>query len=236
MPVERFMSLVPRRTANAAIVAGTLTLACASFVRAAPVDAYLPKSGVINAKLMVIAGSPEAEQLSQKFQAAVAKNKAWFMGYVKKHEKDPGDLPYDPRFGVTKDEYDRIAHPKLQLKEIGQLKITVKTDAKGAKILDVPANAKALSGISVAAGGTRATSPAGDLQPGDDIHNADTEAPTGAWNGVSFHTDGDPQHGEPAVLLAFGKREKEADGILYYRQSGTSQGQAREVVLLYPLD
>jgi hypothetical protein len=227
--------LLFRRTVGATALGAAVLLACASLAHAAPVDAYLPDSGVMDARLMTVEGSPEDERIAQKMAQAKAKNAKWFMAYVKKHEKTAGIMPYDPRLGVTRDEYERFAHPKLGLREIGRITITIKPDAQGARVLDVPADAKALMGFAIAADGRSAATPAGVLPAAADIHNTDPDAPTGPWSGVSFGTDGDPPNGKPAVQVAFGRREKERDGIMYYHVSATSQGPAREIILLYPL-
>src|SRR5689334_17788979 len=53
---------------------------------------------------MTVQFSDRAEELTLKFQAAVATNQDWFLEHVK--QAKPGQpLDYDPRLGVTKEEW-----------------------------------------------------------------------------------------------------------------------------------
>lgn len=61
-------------------------------------------SGRCDIELMTIEFSDRANELALKMQAAVATNQDWFMEQVKKTK--PGEpLDYDPRLGVTKEEW-----------------------------------------------------------------------------------------------------------------------------------
>jgi hypothetical protein len=223
------------RLLSAASLFAAFQSAAVPTARAASLNDYLPKSGVMAARMMAIVTAPEDEKIAQKMQAAIANDQKWFLDYVKQHETDSGLLPYNPRFGISKEEYERIAHLKLQLREIARFDIKVKPGPQGGWVLDAPANAKALTGFSFAADGKSATTPEGTLPASDDIHAVGARLPTGDWDGVSFATAGDPQNGAPSITLALGKRVKEGDGIMYYDVSASSKGPERGVVLLYPL-
>src|SRR6266850_974825 len=61
-------------------------------------------SGRCEIEIMTIQFSDRAEELTLKWQAAVATNQDWFLEQVK--QAKPGKpLDYDPRLGVTKEEW-----------------------------------------------------------------------------------------------------------------------------------
>src|SRR2546423_817311 len=61
-------------------------------------------SGRCEIELMTIEFSDRAKELTLKWQAAVATNKDWFLERFK-HAKPGKPLDYDPRLGVTKEEW-----------------------------------------------------------------------------------------------------------------------------------
>ena len=61
-------------------------------------------TGRCEIELMTIRFTERAQELTLKFQAAVATNQDWFLEYIK--QAKPGEpLDYDPRLGLTKEEY-----------------------------------------------------------------------------------------------------------------------------------
>jgi hypothetical protein len=61
-------------------------------------------TGRCEIELMTLQYTDRAQELALKLQAAVATNQDWFLEYIKKAK--PGEpLDYDPRLGLTKEEY-----------------------------------------------------------------------------------------------------------------------------------
>jgi hypothetical protein len=89
----------------------TVTLALA--VLGGPANAQLPElgsllaPGTIRLEVLEALPPPRFLELSAKVRAAVQADPTWFLAYTK--AATPGSpLPYDPRLGVTQDEYDTM--------------------------------------------------------------------------------------------------------------------------------
>ena len=62
--------------------------------------------------------SKQVQEISLKMQKSMTENKAWFEEYLNKNYKEGEGLPYDEKFGITKEEYELIKNmdktpPKL---------------------------------------------------------------------------------------------------------------------------
>jgi len=72
--------------------------------------------------------SPELQEILARFQKAMAENKEWMQGYFSKNYKEGEELPYNEKFGISKDEYQKIkdmekSPPSVVVKRSVQIKI-----------------------------------------------------------------------------------------------------------------
>ena len=52
----------------------------------------------------------EILDISIKMQNAVAANKQWWLDYIQKHYSPGKGTPYDPHFGISEAEYNKLKH------------------------------------------------------------------------------------------------------------------------------
>ncbi len=112
--------------------------------------ASLAKVDRIEVDVMEPATTPEIDALTRRFQLAVAANRDWFVEHSKKAK--PGEpLPYDPRLGLTRDEYDKMtaAMKNLKLRKQRTAVITIGQQAEGEYVVNGDQSLPALSGVGV---------------------------------------------------------------------------------------
>jgi hypothetical protein len=71
------------------------------------VDSLLKKE---DAKLEILdfAFSPDLQEILARFQKAMAENKEWMQEYFSKNYKEGEGLPYNEKFGISEDKYQKI--------------------------------------------------------------------------------------------------------------------------------
>jgi hypothetical protein len=212
-------------------IAALLGTALFSFAHAEILDPYLPKSGVIVGHVMEIAALPEDERIAAKFKQAIEKDAAWFQSYVAK-VKNGEPLPYHPRLGITKAEYDRLLHAKSGLSDRGAVSIKVKTDAQGNLGFSADDKASALNEVRLPRGQQYVETPFGNLTTLTDVSQVDAESPTGRWKGVQWKKQ---DAAGLAVTLAIGRRVPTGDGILYLNVAKANLEQ-QTLIVIYRMD
>lgn len=219
----------------ASLVAGT-TLAFPLAAHAAgPLDAYLPKSGVISGHVMTFTVAAEDQAISRQYRHAVQDNMDWFKKAVTSNT--PGQpLPYDRHMGVTQAQYEKLLHMKPDAKPGEAIKVQVKRSADGTVNL-VPEGeaAAALKDISFPPDEKSAVTPVGTLSIFNEIHQKDAAAPIGVWNGVEWAEVADTD-AKPSAKIAFGKREADGSGVMYYQVSPYGEHKEQSIVVFYALD
>lgn len=70
----------------------------------------------------------EILDISIKMQKAVAADRRWWTDYIQNHYVEGKGVPYDPHFGISEDEYEKIKHidsitPEKKVLKAGQLDI-----------------------------------------------------------------------------------------------------------------
>ena len=70
----------------------------------------------------------EILDISIKMQNAVAANKQWWLDYIQKHYIPGESTPYDPHFGISEAEYNKLKHidtvrPVKKVLKEGQIEI-----------------------------------------------------------------------------------------------------------------
>lgn len=207
----------------------------ASARAAGRLDAYLPKSGVIEGHIMTFSIAPEDEAISRQFRHAVQDHMDWFKKAVTSN--GPGQpLPYDRRMGITETQYKQLLRMKSAAKAGEAVKVEVRRAADGSVSL-VPgggAAAAVLADISFPPGENSAKTPVGTLSIVNAIHQTDEAAPIGVWNGVEWAEVADTD-AKPSAKIAFGKQASGL-GVLYYRISSYDEHKEQSIVVFYKID
>ena len=201
-----------------------------------PLDAYLPKSGVIEGHVMTLGVAPEDQAIDRQFRNAVANNMDWFKKAVT-GSKAGEPLPYDPRMGITKAQYQQLQHMKADFHPGAPITIKV-TRAKDGAIAfasDNPA-ASELDKVSFPAGETSADTPFGKLDLFNRIHQEDARAPIGVWTGAEWAHVAPEGAKTPSAKIAFGKRDPSGEGVMYYQVAPYSGHKEQSLVVFYKLD
>ena len=224
--------LSPR--AVAWIVAGA-TFASPLSAFAGPLDPYLPKSGTISGHVVTFSIAPEDQAISRQFRQAVQDNMEWFKKAVTANK--PGQpLPYDRRMGVTQAQYEQLQHMKSKAQTGDAVKIEVKRAADGSvSLLPQDAAGAVLKDISFPPDEKDANTPAGTLSIFNEIHQKDAAAPIGVWNGVEW-AEVATTDAKPNAKIAFGKREADGSGVMYYQVSPYTGHKEQSIVIFYALD
>ncbi len=206
-----------------------------------PLDAYLPKSGVIDGHVMRLDVAPEDQAIDRQFRAAVSNNMDWFKKAVTGNK--PGQpLPYDRRMGITEAQYQVLQHMKADF--IAGAPISIKVEQKDGKVSFASSDpaAAGLSKVSFPADEKVAETPFGTLDIFNRIHQEDARAPIGVWTGAEWahvapsedasvdHTD------KPSAKIAFGKRDPSGEGVMYYQVAPYEGHAEQSLVVFYKLD
>ena len=93
----------------------------------------------------------ELLDISIKLQKAVAANRQWWADYIQNHDVQGEDLPYDPHFGISEQEYNKIRHmdsitPEKKVMKAGQIVIK---KANGLISLSSPGDYRVLDFIRI---------------------------------------------------------------------------------------
>ncbi len=201
-----------------------------------PLDPYLPKDGRIQGHVMTLEVAPEDQALDRRFRLAVQNNMDWFKKYVTGNK--PGQpLPYDPRMGVTKAQYEKIQHMTADFKPAKAITITVRKGGDGSVAFgsDAP-DAAGLKSVTFPPDDKAAETPYGALSIFNEIHQTDARAPIGVWNGVEWAQMKDNGDAEPSAKIAFGKRVPSGEGVMYYQVAPYKDHKEQSLVVFYTLD
>jgi hypothetical protein len=221
------------RVAAAAILA---TVGLSGVARAdGALDAYLPKSGSLVGHVMKLGVAPEDRALDMRFRAAVRNNMDWFKKYVTGNKAGP--LPYDPRMGVTKVQYEQLQHMHADFQPGDMIEIAVKKTADGGIAFSSTNPAAAgLNDVTFGADEKAAKTPFGSLEIFNEIHQKDEKAPIGVWNGAEWAHVEETGAAMPSAKIAFGKRDPSGEGVMYYQVSAYKDHEQQSLVVFYKLD
>lgn len=186
---------------------------------------YIPQSPV-NAQEMILSISKkdqqELELIVAKFQKALANDPEWFMEHTTSLPEGQL-LPYDPKMGITKAEYQQILTMNKEIKLVKgkcvKLIFTSLSDNKVKITTDDLQNP--LNNIVIGDKDTGITTRYGQLTEFNNINNADPNAITGPWKGVqwgiqSSEKDFKEKGFAKNIKFAIGKLENEKQGIIYF--------------------
>ncbi len=219
----------------ASLLAGSALVLPVMAHAAGPLDAYVPKSGIITGHLMTFSIAPEDQAISRQFRHAVQDNMDWFKKAVTS-SKSGQPLPYDRHMGVTEAQYQQLLHMRSDAMAGAMVKVEVKRAASGAlSLMPEGEAAAALKDIIFAPNEKDVVTPVGTLSILNEIHQKDAAAPIGVWNGAEWAEVADSD-AKPSAKIAFGKREADGSGVLYYQVSSYGDHKEQSIVVFYALD
>jgi hypothetical protein len=184
--------------------------------------------------------SPRQVELSQRLAEAARKDPAWFREHLTKRAAPGEPLPYDPRLGLSKEEYDelnKLNARRPSLRKMGQATLTVSRRGPDVYVFDGGRTLPELTGIEVDLKRDVVRTPRGVAAERFEIKaNPSQPSPPGPWSGVGWKlaVKGDANFvGAKIVQLTVGKAEQSNRGVLYYKLL-TPQERA-DIFLLYDL-
>jgi len=175
-------------------------------------------------------------------QAAVRKDREWFMDYVMTHAKSaPGKpLPYDQRLGLTPEEYAELlmlGDQKFLVKN-GTAELAVTSDGHRVSI-DGGTALPELHGVHLDIDTDKVTTPFGETTTHKTIKASDGQELTGPWNGLQWKLEkGSERTSEVTIVrLCLGRLVKSSRGITYYevKCTGPEANKAVTYILQYDL-
>ena len=224
------------RAAGAAVMLTWAALATVAPARAeGPLDAYLPKSGSIVGHVVTFAVAPGDAAISKQFRTAVQGNMDWFKKAVTSNK--PGQpLPYDRHMGITEAQYERLLHMTPEMKEGAAVTVAVEKRADGTiGFKPQDAASQPLKDVTFPRDEEVAVTPFGKLAVFNEMHQKDS-APWGAWNGAEWAQVMPEDADQPSAKIAFGKREADGQGVMYYQVAPYKDHAEQSLVVFYKLD
>lgn len=135
--------------------------------------------------------SPDLQEILSRFQKAMTENKEWVQEYFSKNYKEGEGLPYNEKFGISKDEYQKIkdmekSPPEIIVKLSAPIKInhtsgyitftTGEDDAKFIELLKIDLRNEVLLFNS-------------DTIPFTKEIHAPSSTPFGEWHGYKWYQE-----------------------------------------------
>jgi hypothetical protein len=166
---------------------------------AAPVIAadFFPSAGDHAAEMYVLGMPKEAEAVAAKMQKALAADPQWIQTYLKEKNPKPGEiLPYNEKFGITKEEYDLFirATKSMTLNKVADVVVNVaKSKDKVTILINVPT--LPVRQFEFTPAGEEMSCSLGSAKQHTEINQTNADAPTGKWNGFQWTLE----QGTPAV-------------------------------------
>lgn len=152
-------------------------------------------------------GIPKAlAGIQATFAENLARKQAWLQGYLKRLDLKPGQtLPYDPEFGISREQYEQLLRayeqPAVMPQQTVQIEVSVR---RGSMQFRAPAPLQFLDRYAIAADGTL-TGPDGFRLSPEQV--TEQTARFGVWSGTSWHLEsGQPESGRSRSFeLAIGR-------------------------------
>jgi hypothetical protein len=166
-----------------------------------------------------VMGFPERfAELSKKFQAGIKENPGTFLGEVLTAK--PGEpIAYDPRIGLTKEEFDEYLRLARDLKFVKLASIKLKVRRTDDAIqLDGGDLLPELKRITIKLNDKQMRTPFGNCTKPTEVRASDGQKATGRWNGLQWKMEKLLPPTEVSVML--GKLEDSGRGLLIYRARG----------------
>ncbi len=202
------------------------------------VEDLLPRDGAV-VDVMELVFPDRQKESAKQIQQTVQKDPDWFLSHIKKAK--PGEpLPYDPRLGVTKREYEEFLKlaEEVTLKKVRTAKLSVARN--GNRIaLDGGRALPHLKSVELDLDADSVATPFGDARVRETIKASEGQKATGPLNGLAWRLETleeNPLNGT-VVKFSLGRLEKTDRGILYYDVKQVDPGSKTRItyILLFDL-
>lgn len=194
-----------------------------------PAFSLLP-AHAIEAEASYVGGDAESERISQKMARAVARDAAWMKAYLAELNLKPGELlPYHPRFGVTRSEYEHLTSKKPTLVSLGRVTVDVENLQRNSRV--TIASDKLRLSFLIDPVKESITTRRGELIARTKI-NAGAGTPLGAWKGEQW-SRADERNGF-SEKIAIGRSADGAVAIIYYDIRSPEEGLVSHFIIRYP--
>ncbi len=204
-----------------------------------PDPASLFPSQEVTATIHAFESLPEVRELTARLQAAVQTDPEWWQEHVQKAE--PGQpLPYDERMGMSEDEYELFLElaPQMTMIEIGTSQLQFEAVEGGMRIVSA-SDAPDLVGIVIRWVDDYVETPFGTATERSEIHQTNTDAPTGEWHGFQWRfEEGETLEEVTIASFAIGRLAESGRTLIYYEakqvRGGLMTARADRIVTFDP--
>ena len=182
-----------------------------------------------------VMGFPERfAELSKKLQAGIKDNPGTFLVEVLK-AKPGAPIAYDPRLGLSKEEFDEYLRPASELKFVKIASVTLKVHRTDEGVqFDGGDLLPQLKGITIKPGEKQVRTPFGNCEKPTEVRASDGQTATGRWNGVQWKLEKLLPPTE--VTLMLGKLENSGRGLLIYRAKALEGLKLKNVTYILTYD
>ena len=221
----------------ASVAALGASLAMPALARAdGPLDAYLPRSNVIEGRVVTLEVAPEDQAIDRQFRNAVANNMDWFRRAITGNTSGQ-PLPWNPRMGITKAQYAELQRMKADFHPGAAVTIKVLRGKDGTVSFSSAEPAAAgLDKVTFPSAETAAETPYGKLDIFNRIRQDDPRAPLGTWTGAEWAHVAPENAATPSAKIAFGRREPSGEGVMYYQVAPDGDHKEQSLVIFYKLN
>ena len=185
----------------------------------------LPEGKLVKAATVQVVPPAELDAYLAKVEAAAKKDPEWFNEHSKK--SPPGvPLPYDPKLGLTQEEYDEYLKiwERREFKPVEPVVLQLKKSADGMWAITTAGGALPISTLKYDPEKDVFVSPNGEMKRLEDV-KAEKHSILGAWEGHEWKFEEENSLGKTKENFAVGKSGDGKFGMLVYRmQEVSSEG------------
>ncbi|MFT4176468.1 MAG: hypothetical protein QM627_07405 [Luteolibacter sp.] len=179
----------------------------------------------VKAQIGLVMPPPEIDKFRVKVEAAARKDPQWFREFSSNSKQD-APLPYNPRLGLTQEEY--TTYLKLwnqrEFKGAEDITLMLREPTPGSWCLTATGSAFSLSTLRYSAKDDLFLSPNGKMKRLPDI-KAEASSILGAWSGAEWKYEEATDFGKTKENLAIGRFADNKHGLVVYRlQEISSEG------------
>lgn len=211
-----------------------LLLASASALSTASESVYrLLPSHSVQAEASYLGGDEETERIAKKIAQAKERDADWLKSYIATLEPRPGEfLPYHPRLGITKSEYEYFASRANKLNLVSLGKVAVKVEASRGQTKVFISGDRLRLTFLIDPSQNSITTSRGRMTTRTEI-NADKSTPLGAWKGEQWSRS-DERIGF-REKIAIGRSADGSVAIIYYDIISPGEGIVSHFIIRYPI-
>lgn len=198
-------------------------------------------TGSHNVSIMEIALPAEeaikVNEISARFKSSVEKNQLWYKDYVSKYSNSGEKLPWNEKFGISKEEYNELitSSERMTLIEKKKTTVTIVKDNNGKLSIKANQDLLYLSGMVIDLKNYCLTDNSGVFAYSNEIKASDNQKVTGRWSGGAWklnfeelkdtnNIDKNKTYG--SITISIGQLEKINKMMVYYKERKIDKGQS----------